>query len=76
MLAWFCSASKGLFRKPDWDIASGCYDRAGSRDNRQQLGTLAANRAPLATNFKLAKSYDQAVQAYVKASEAYFKAES
>ncbi|ORY93878.1 hypothetical protein BCR43DRAFT_442992 [Syncephalastrum racemosum] len=50
------AASKGLFRKPDWDVASGCYDRA-------------------ATAFKVGKSYDQAVQAYVKASEAFFKAD-
>ncbi|KAI7887860.1 uncharacterized protein EV154DRAFT_426736 [Mucor mucedo] len=51
------AASKGLFRKPDWDIAAGYYERA-------------------ATAFKIAKSYDQAVQAYAKASEALFKADA
>ncbi|KAG2217190.1 hypothetical protein INT45_005399 [Circinella minor] len=51
------ASSKGLFRKPDWDVASGCYDHA-------------------ATSFKLARSYDQAVQAYLKASEAFFKADA
>ncbi|KAI9260494.1 hypothetical protein BDA99DRAFT_512285 [Phascolomyces articulosus] len=51
------ASSKGLFRKPDWDVASGCYEHA-------------------ATSFKLAKSYDQAVQAYLKASEAFFKADA
>ncbi|KAL0076580.1 soluble NSF attachment protein [Phycomyces blakesleeanus] len=49
------ASSKGLFRKPDWDVAAGCYERA-------------------ATSFKIAKSYDQAVQAYAKTSEAFFKA--
>jgi hypothetical protein len=29
----------------------------------------------LATSFKIARSYDQAVQAYTKTSEAYFKAD-
>jgi hypothetical protein len=24
-----CSASKGIFRKPDWDVAAGYYERAG-----------------------------------------------
>ncbi|KAG0171529.1 hypothetical protein DFQ28_000874 [Apophysomyces sp. BC1034] len=51
------ASSKGLFRKPDWDIAAGCYERA-------------------AVSFKIAKSYDQAVQAYAKASEALFKADA
>jgi hypothetical protein len=26
---FFPSASKGIFRKPDWDVAAGYYDRAG-----------------------------------------------
>lgn len=26
------SASKGLFRKPDWDLAASYYDRAGMKD--------------------------------------------
>lgn len=30
----------------------------------------------IATSFKIAKSYDQAVQAYGKASEALFKADA
>ncbi|KAL9541786.1 hypothetical protein PS6_010145 [Mucor atramentarius] len=51
------AASKGLFRKPDWDVAASYYERA-------------------ATAFKIAKSYDQAVQAYVKASEALSKADA
>ncbi|KAF7729568.1 hypothetical protein EC973_004243 [Apophysomyces ossiformis] len=51
------ASSKGLFRKPDWDIAAGCYERA-------------------AVSFKIAKSYDQAVQAYAKASESLFKADA
>ncbi|KAG1441001.1 hypothetical protein G6F56_011676 [Rhizopus delemar] len=51
------AASKGLFRKPDWDLAASYYDRA-------------------ATCFKIAKSYDQAVQAYAKSSEALFKADA
>ncbi|KAG0953018.1 hypothetical protein G6F57_005513 [Rhizopus arrhizus] len=51
------AASKGLFRKPDWDLAASYYDRA-------------------ATCFKIAKSYDQAVQAYAKSSEALFKSDA
>ncbi|KAI8384375.1 uncharacterized protein BYT42DRAFT_493520 [Radiomyces spectabilis] len=51
------ASSKGLFRKPDWDVAAGCYERA-------------------ATSFKIAKSYEQAVQAYGKASEALFKTDA
>ncbi|KAI8063550.1 soluble NSF attachment protein [Gongronella butleri] len=48
------ATTKGLFRKPDWDLAAGYYDQA-------------------ATCFKVARSFDQAVQAYTKASEALFK---
>ncbi|KAI7904039.1 soluble NSF attachment protein [Cokeromyces recurvatus] len=51
------AASKGLFRKPDWDLAASDYERA-------------------ATSFKIAKSYDQAVQAYFKASDALSKADA
>ncbi|OBZ83373.1 Gamma-soluble NSF attachment protein [Choanephora cucurbitarum] len=51
------AASKGLFRKPDWDLAASCYERA-------------------ATSFKIAKSSDQAVQAYIKASDALSKADA
>ncbi|KAI9472178.1 MAG: hypothetical protein EXX96DRAFT_583141 [Benjaminiella poitrasii] len=51
------AASKGLFRKPDWDLAASDYERA-------------------ATSFKIAKSYDQAVTAYFKASEALSKADA
>ncbi|KAI8988830.1 soluble NSF attachment protein [Pilobolus umbonatus] len=51
------AATKGLFRKPDWDVAAGYYERA-------------------ATSFKIAKSYDQAVQAYLKQSDALYKADA
>ncbi|KAI8047971.1 soluble NSF attachment protein [Gilbertella persicaria] len=49
------AASKGLFRKPDWDLAASYYEP---------------------TNFKIAKSNDQAVQAYIKASDALSKADA
>ncbi|RUO95782.1 hypothetical protein BC936DRAFT_143237 [Jimgerdemannia flammicorona] len=51
------AASKGMFRKPDWDIAGGCYEKAG-------------------VAFKTGKAYDQAIQAYFKASDAMFKADA
>ncbi|KAI8579242.1 hypothetical protein K450DRAFT_243462 [Umbelopsis ramanniana AG] len=51
------ASQKGLFKKPDWDIAGQNYERA-------------------ATAFKVGKSYEQAVQAYNKASEALLKADA
>lgn len=74
------SASKGLFRKPDWDVAAGYYERAGNvynllRDLHHDGGELTKS-VRIATSFKIAKSYDQAVQAYGKASEALFKADA
>ncbi|KAJ2956156.1 hypothetical protein NQZ79_g7943 [Umbelopsis isabellina] len=51
------ASSKGLFKKPDWDIAGQNYERA-------------------ATAFKVGKSYEQAVQAYTKASDALLKADA
>lgn len=77
------SSSKGLFRKPDWDIASGCYDQAGKHGMKREWGKKKEEEqgrliiiTRIATCFKLAKSYDQAVQAYMKASEAFFKADA
>jgi hypothetical protein len=73
------SSQKGLFKKPDWDIAGQNYERAGMRG---QSLAYTVNCGWLlmpdisATAFKVGKSYEQAVQAYTKASEALLKADA
>lgn len=44
-------------------------------NNKEKVKTSYLKYFP-ATAFKIAKSYDQAVQAYAKASEALFKADA
>lgn len=50
----------------------GCDSKRSTTEKTKANSTLSM----IATAFKIAKSYDQAVQAYVKASEALSKADA